>query len=173
MRIITAGGSPMPTKKKPHKLETVYYNMKARCYDDNRPQFKDWGGKGVVVCDAWLADKWEFIAWAYEKLSQQGLTTSDIGRSKHTLDRIDNDGPYAPWNCEFKNKAGQNRNRSNCRPVTVDGVTKTLAEWADYNGIPYMTIVSRIDKGRWDPVKAVTEVPDANRPKRRFLDDSR
>lgn len=76
-------------------------NMLARCGNANRPDFKNYGGRGITVCERWL-DFANFLADMGEKPS--GLT----------IDRINNDGNYEPGNCRWATPSEQRRNQ---RPV--------------------------------------------------------
>jgi hypothetical protein len=79
----------------------VWRDMVGRCHNHPHP---DYGGRGIYVCDEWRHDPHRFIAWCEVQPKP----------AKSSLDRIDNDGPYAPWNCRFATPAQQNRNmRSN------------------------------------------------------------
>ena len=52
-----------------------------------------------------------------------------------SLDRVDNSGPYAPWNCRWADRATQNRNTRRNRLVTVCGKTQTIMDWAKEKGV--------------------------------------
>jgi len=77
-----------------NKLYQVHIGMVKRCYDSSRPKYKDWGGRGITVCEEWL-DKESglksFVEWAENNGYEKGLD----------LDREDNDGNYEPSNCRF------------------------------------------------------------------------
>ena len=75
-----------------HPLYSVWSNMKQRCYYLNKPQYKDYGGRGITVCDQWKNSSLEFMKWAVE-----------IGKWKKglQLNRIDNSGNYCHENCRF------------------------------------------------------------------------
>lgn len=72
--------------------------MKARCSCPNYTQFKDYGGRGITVCDRWL--KFENFL--------EDMGERPAGR---TLDRINNDGNYEPSNCRWATRAEQNGNK--------------------------------------------------------------
>jgi hypothetical protein len=74
--------------------------MKSRCYTPSTGSFKNYGGKGVTVCDEWRRD---FVAFAMHV----GHPPSDA----HTLDRINPFGNYEPGNVRWATQAEQQRNR--------------------------------------------------------------
>lgn len=76
-----------------HKLYHVYAAMKQRCYNENFKQFKDYGGRGIKICDEWLEKDGflNFFRWCYKNNYKEGLQ----------IDRINNDGNYEPNNCRF------------------------------------------------------------------------
>lgn len=73
-----------------HPLYSVWSGMMSRCYNDKASRFRDYGGRGITVCISWK-DPSQFITWALAN----GYTAS------LQLDRLDNDGCYAPENCHF------------------------------------------------------------------------
>jgi hypothetical protein len=92
-------------------------NMKTRCMNPNNSAFMDYGGRGIKVCDRWLA---------FENFLE------DMGRAPsraHSLDRVDNNGNYCKENCRWVTRSEQARNKRNNIPVTINGVTKVLADW--------------------------------------------
>lgn len=88
------------------KLFGVWTAMKNRCTNPNVDGFKYYGGRGIYVCDEWMHDYEAFREWALSN----GYTENE-GRNILTIDRIDNDGPYAPWNCRWVDMKTQVHNR--------------------------------------------------------------
>lgn len=73
------------------KLYTVWHNIKARCSNLRRPDYKYYGGRGIRVCDEWKNDFIFFRNFALANGYKEGLS----------IDRIDNDGDYEPLNVQF------------------------------------------------------------------------
>ena len=85
-----------------HPLYHTWVQMKARCYDKNHPAYKNYGGRGIIVCDEWH-DSVTFIKHCEEVLGPKP--------DGHTHDRIDNDGNYEPVNTRWASKKEQSKNR--------------------------------------------------------------
>lgn len=88
-------------KSKGGRLYRIFSGMKSRCYDPNATGYKNYGGRGIKICDEWLSDFWAFYNWAMQNGYKEGLT----------IDRIDNDQGYSPQNCRWATIAEQNRNK--------------------------------------------------------------
>lgn len=91
------------------RLYHIYAHMKGRCYRQTDAKFRLYGGRGIKICDEWLADFAAFRTWAL----------SNGYRDDLTIDRINPDGNYEPANCRWATLAEQSRNR---RCVKHDGV---------------------------------------------------
>jgi hypothetical protein len=127
------------------QLLWVWSDMKGRCLNPNHRQYKDYGGRGITVCDRWMT-----MANFLEDMSPrpQGMM----------LDRIDNNGPYSPDNCRWATRTEQNSNRRNCIYVNDAGERVTLKEYCRRHGLKYRPIVKRIQDRNW-PVDLALSVP--------------
>lgn len=129
--------------KRRSRLYEVWSGIKKRCYNENATQFKNYGGRGVKVCDEWMRDFSSFYSWAINNGYDENAP-----RGKCTIDRIDNNGNYSPDNCRIVTQKEQcNNTRRNVR-IEWDGETKTLAEWSDLVGLCSGTISHRYKKGK-------------------------
>lgn len=124
---------------------TAWANMIRRCCDKKDMAYKNYGGRGIAVCKAWLESFDVFLA--------------DMGRKptrKHSLDRIDVNGNYEPTNCRWATTKEQARNKRNNHLLTYNGVTQCMAAWAEQVGVSRSTLDARINRHRWSVAKAVT-----------------
>lgn len=128
---------------------TAWYAMQQRCYLESTRDYHRYGGRGIAVCDRWRFGEGAKGGFACF-LEDMGFKPSQ----RHTLDRIDNDGNYEPGNCRWATPKEQAFNRSTNKIVEIDGVSKTVTEWAESYRIPRNIIFNRIRNG-WDPVDAV------------------
>lgn len=126
----------------------AWCNMKGRCYSKGTKRYKDYGGRGISVCERWLNSFENFFA--------------DMGPMPEgmSLDRIDNNGPYSPENCRWATRKEQQRNsRRNVR-LTFNGITLGVTEWSERPeiqnlGITFAVLQSRVFRG-WDHGRALT-----------------
>lgn len=127
-----------------HPLYHVLRHMKSRCSNSDDPAFKDYGGRGIRVCERWqsIANFVEDMGDSY----QPGLE----------IERIDNDGNYEPGNCRWATCKEQANNRRNQVTLTFNGQTKSLAAWSEEIGIPYGTLWTRISVKGWSIDRALT-----------------
>jgi len=136
---------------KSKRLYNIWIHMKDRCDNENISDWYLYGGRGIKVCVEWH-DYRVFEKWALDNGYNDSLS----------IDRIDYNGNYCPDNCRWANDYQQARNRRNNKYITINGETKSLAEWVEVYGANYNTVRSRIRYG-WDPLKALTEKKDGRK----------
>lgn len=128
------------------RLYRTWMGMKSRCYREKNKYYKNYGGRGIRVCDKWISSFESFRDWALQNGYLDSLT----------LDRIDNDGNYCPENCRWVDRFEQmNNTRANHR-ITLNGITMTIAEWSRKIGIPTYILNNRINNYGWSEEEALT-----------------
>lgn len=118
------------------KLYRVWINMRKRCYEPSTSYYKNYGGRGIEVCERWR-DSFENF---YEDMG------SDY-KPGFSLDRINNDGNYSPENCRWATKEQQDNNKRSNRYIVTDRGKKTMSQLSKETGISYRTIESRLNRG--------------------------
>lgn len=123
--------------------------MRYRCSNQNNQAYKDYGGRGIKVCQEWQ-DFSNFREWALAN----GYT------DELTIDRIDVNGDYCPDNCRWASRKTQMNNRR-CTPHYDVGDEKlTMSEISQITGIPRSTIMNRIRRG-WPLSRAIEKTGGA------------
>lgn len=84
------------------RLYNIFCDMKKRCYNKNSANYKNYGERGIIICDEWLNDFNAFYNWAMENNYGDTLT----------IDRKDNDGNYEPDNCRWITKSENSTKRN-------------------------------------------------------------
>ena len=130
----------------------VWLGMIARCTAKSNKGWKNYGGRGIKVCERWRHDFAAFLS----DMGPRPSSEHSIHRSEYSLDRIDNDGNYEPSNCRWAIHREQMNNVRYNRIITVNGESKTVAEWTRKLGCSTSTIGQRLRHG-WPEVKAVME----------------
>lgn len=121
----------------------IWAAMIQRCTNPHYRYFKNYGGRGIAVCDRWLNSFEAFF---------QDMGERPIGLS---LDRIDNSRGYFKENCRWANRKMQNRNTRRNRILTIDGVSRCLVEWSEQpSAAKKHTIRHRLREG-WPEKEAV------------------
>lgn len=126
-------------------LYRTWLGVKTRCNNISDEHYKDYGGRGIVVCDEWENDFQAFYKWAMLHGYDDTLT----------LDRIDVNGNYEPNNCRWATRKQQARNRRSNRRFTYNGRTRCLSEWCELMGLNYNTVCTRLNKLGWSIEKAL------------------
>lgn len=127
--VITHGKSNTPTY-------SVWAQMKKRCLNPNATAYKNYGGRGVTVCDRWRNSFENF-------LRDMGGKPEGMG-----IERCDNEKEYSPENCTWATAREQNNNKRNNRHIIIYGVTYTIANASRQFNIPKDTLLYRINRGR-------------------------
>ncbi len=120
------------------KVFSIWKAMNLRCYNPNNSSYKEYGGRGITVCDRWRG--------------KEGLEAFliDMGHpptDKHSLDRIITDGNYDPSNCRWATSKQQARNRRDNRILEYAGNKMCVADWADLLNVNHEIIRGRIKLG--------------------------
>lgn len=123
----------------------AWEHMKTRCYNKKVSDYKNYGGRGIKVCDEWRNS---FLAF-YKDMGEKPTP-------KHTLDRIDNDGDYEPGNVRWATRLDQANNRRSNHWLTIGDETLTLSQWSKEIGINYYTLKSRLRRG-WSTKKILKQ----------------
>lgn len=120
----------------------TWMRMRQRCCNPKIKQWKDYGGRGIKVCERWQT--FEYF------LEDMGPKPSP----RHSIDRINNDGNYEPSNCRWALPKQQARNTSRNRLISFARETMCLAAWEEKLGLPEHTLTSRLSQG-WSEERAV------------------
>lgn len=130
------------------KLYNTYCRMKQRCYDKNYPKYKNYGFRGIGICEQWLGKDGfiNFYNWAMDNGFNENLS----------IERIDVNGNYEPDNCKWITMAEQAKNKTTTIKVKYKNNFLTLIELCEKLNLNYKTIWSRIHNG-WDIDKAITQ----------------
>lgn len=113
----------------------IWKGMRRRCKDPKHKNYKEYGGRGIAVCERW-AEYANFLADMKRRPSP-----------KHTLERKDNNGNYEPGNCEWATRSRQSNNCRSNRLYTMNGETLNIAQWAAKTGIAYSKLFYRLNNG--------------------------
>ena len=127
-----------------------WLTMKARCGNPKQKAYKYYGGRGITVCDRWL----------HGENGKSGFECfyEDMGPKpspKHTIERLDNNAPYGPGNCEWRLWIEQNRNRRNTVMVDGPGGAVALADLVR-DEAAYKLVHRRLFELRWPLAKALS-----------------
>lgn len=124
------------------RLYRVLQDMKSRCYNPKNRNYKNYGGKGIKICEEWRTNYLAFESWACENGYDENAP-----RGKCTIDRIDRNGDYCPENCRWVDMKTQLRNTAQNVYVTANGETLTLMDWSKKLGVRYGFLQLRKHRG--------------------------
>ncbi len=123
-----------------NKLYRAWSRIRERCNSPSYYHFKDYGGRGIKVCDEWEESYQAFRDWAVANGYKEGLS----------IDRIDVNGNYEPSNCRWVTLAEQQRNKRTTKYITYMGETKSVPEWCDIYNLDQGNVRRRLLNG-WNP----------------------
>lgn len=115
------------------RLYRIWARMKTRCLTPGADNYRDYGGRGITICDDWKDNFQSFYDWAVSHGYNDELT----------IDRIDVNGNYEPSNCRWATRREQSDNTRRTIRLTIDGQTHTINEWSEISGLPRTTIYNR------------------------------
>lgn len=119
------------------RINKTYRSMKERCYNENSKDYKNYGGRGIKICNEWLDDFMNFYNWAINNGYADNLT----------IERINVNGNYEPNNCTWIPKGEQAQNQRKSRRVQIDGKLYTTVAIACRNESISPTTLYRIING--------------------------
>lgn len=119
-----------------HPLFRIWADMRKRCFNENCKAFKNYGGRGITICDQW-SDFKQFYDWSLSNGYEENLT----------IDRIENDRNYSPDNCRWVSRLVQQNNTRRNVFIEIEGETKSISAWARTCGLGEATIRYRFHSG--------------------------
>jgi hypothetical protein len=137
-RVKSCGCYTLDRLTKHNKCNTRLYHIRSgmieRCCNPRNKDYKNYGARGIDICQEWKLDFSKFYAWAITNGYSDGLS----------IDRIDNNKGYCPENCRWVSNKVQGNNRRTNKYITYNGETKTVSQWADVLGIGLSTLRYRL-----------------------------
>jgi hypothetical protein len=128
------------------RLYSIWNKMKDRCYRPKSNSYKNYGARGIEVCEEWISNFEAFKKWALENGYNDKLT----------IDKIDNYKNYSPDNCRWATKHTQDRNKRNNYNITFRGETKCLKDWCLHLNMPQNTLRNRLERAKMSIENAFT-----------------
>lgn len=129
------------------RLYRTWRGMKNRCLNPNEEGYKNYGGRGIQICEEWMSFK-PFAEWAKANGYADGMT----------IERSNVNGNYEPSNCLFIPNKDQALNKTTTRYETAFGETKAFWDWSKDSRclVSYHALYLRITRYGWDMEKALT-----------------
>lgn len=107
------------------RIYKIWRHILDRCNNPNHVYYKNYGGRGITICDEWKDDFQAFHDWSMTNGYSDNLT----------IDRINPDGNYEPSNCRWTTVKEQNNNKRNNHMITLNGKTKNVTQWCEELGV--------------------------------------
>ena len=133
-------GCSMGTHHMSHKnrIWGIWAGIRKRCLGQNKnsPDYKNYRGRGIKICEEWKKDFMSFYNWAIQNGYKDNLT----------IERIDNNGNYDPSNCRWAPREEQSANRRGNRKILFDGKENTIKQLAEKMGLKYHTMYMKLKR---------------------------
>lgn len=130
-----------------HPLYKIWRNIKSRCNVSTSPDYKNYGGRGVRMCEEWENDFMAFYNWAISNGWKKGLDVDKDSKGNNLL--------YSPLYCTIlTHKDNCNNTRAN-KFIVYNGKKQTVAQWAEEARLPPQVLLGRIISG-WDMGRAIS-----------------
>lgn len=148
------------------RLYRIWNGMKSRCNNKNVKNYKNYGGRGIKVCEDWNNDYLKFKEWAIN--NGWDNKNNNIGKDSLSIERIDVNGNYEPDNCCFiklkfqclnkrpYNECDKKQTKKDTTMVTINGETKSLRYWQEYYKISNSLFLYRTKKLNLTLIDALT-----------------
>lgn len=133
-------------------IHSTYLSMHTRCENKNHVNYKNYGGRGITVCDEWSGKDGflNFHKWAIQNGWENGLT----------IDRIDNNAGYCPENCRWVTRSVQANNKRSNVKLLWKGVDRNISQIAKLENVPYNKLYNRIMIKGMDVQSALNDIKE-------------
>ncbi len=132
----------------------IWIGMKARCNNEKDTGYKNYGGRGIKVCERWINSFENF----YEDMGGRP-------EGNYSIERKDNNGNYCKENCYWATKKEQANNRRSNRLIEYNGEIHSLSEWESKLNLNRGDLKRRLNRLKWSFEKAIT-TPFIRKPRK-------
>jgi len=132
-------------------LYRIWVGMMSRCNNKDHKSYKNYGARGISVCDRW---------YDFEKFAEDIVHRPS---DQHTIDRIDNNGNYSPDNCKWSTWEEQNNNARGNRPITYKNKTLNLSQWARYLNVTHNKLGKYLSRNSFEKAIKHYSILELNR----------
>lgn len=131
------------------RIDIIYKNMIARCYKPINNRYRNYGARGIKVCEEWKNDKTTFFKWAFNNGYNEQLT----------LDRINVNGNYEPSNCRWATRKQQARNTTQTRFIKYNNCYIPLQEYGEIKGLTRTQLWKLVKNNKIQTIKGAEKLP--------------
>ena len=119
------------------RIYNIFKGMKNRCYNPNEPAYKNYGGRGIKICNEWLKNPELFYEWAIKNNYRDDLS----------IERINVNKGYEPNNCTWILLKNQPKNTRKSIRIAYNNEVKTLSEWCELLNLDKRRTETRLRRG--------------------------